>query len=761
MNERAKPISLLAVILIGVFALSGSSLFSIANATYVEGTIAQDTTWSLTDSPYVVSKDTIISSGVTLTLEPGVEVRFGGYFSLIVEGRLLAFGEENNTITFTSNRDQPKAGDWNSTKFVGTELSVLAYCVMEYARSSIAVEDSRVTIENCEISHNSECGVYVTGDTQVTVQKNRISSNGNGISLAGNWASGVSVTENIVMNNSESGIELRADHYGAREILNNVVSGNKRGFWISGKANNTYITRNSIAYNEIGVSYKEGYNHIAEFNDIYGNELGMDVSSDANVNAEHNYWGHESGPYHVSLNPAGEGDPVGGDGVNLDFIFALTAPIGHINMRPTATLLTDKTLVPSNQPVTFIASTSNDDGRVDKYRFDYGDGFSSGWTTLSVFAHEYASPGTYNASVTVLDDFGVWSTNMASEIIDVQNLNAPEVSVTPSHYEVFSGGEVPLTVYTAYGTGALENASITLFAVRSGNLTPSSGLTNSTGHFTTTFVAPNVNETTHVRITARASKAGYAHGSDYVYVTVSKPEFLVAELTAEPAALDSEENSFLTVHVTHNATPVSDVNVTLSSAYGSCSPESGVTDLYGDATFTFTAPQVFAELNFTITATATKTGYADGQDQVELTVNPGTLNVHITAVPYTVEARGEVTVRVYVAYNAQPVADALVTLQSEGGGAFSPVEAMTDSNGDATFTFTAPEVRTESNVTIVATAAKVGYVNGGNLIILTVNPAYGVIGLPPTAILAIVIIVVIVAIVIILLKLNIIYISRE
>jgi len=42
-----------------------------------------------------------------------------------------------------------------------------------------------------------------------------------------------------------------------------------------------------------------------------------------------------------------------------------------------------------------------------------------------------------------------------------------------------------------------------------------------------------------------------------------------------------------------------------------------------------------------------------------------------------------------------------------------------------------------------------------------VNPAYGVIGLPPTAILAIVIIVVIVAIVIILLKLNIIYISRE
>jgi len=760
MNERAKPISLLAVILVGVFALSGSSLFSIGHATYVEGIIAQDTIWSLTDSPYVVSKDIVVSSGVTLTIEPGVEIRFGGDFSLRVEGRLLAYGDENNTITFTSNRDQPKAGDWNATKFVGTELSVLTYCVMQYAKSPIAVEDSMVTIENCELAHNSESGIYVTGDTQVIINKNRISSSKNGIALAGNWTSGVSITENIVMNNSESGIGLRANNYGALVILNNVLSANKRGFLVSGQPS-TYITGNSISYNEIGLFYTAGTNHVAEYNDIYGNELGMDASSDATVNAEHNYWGHESGPYHVSLNPAGEGDPVGGDGLNLDFIFALTAPIGHINTRPTATLLTDKTLVPSNQPVTFIASTSSDDGRVDMYRFDYGDGFSSGWTTLSVFTHEYSSPGTYNASVTVLDDFGVWSTNVASELIDVQNLNSPDVAITPSRYQVFSGGEVPLTVHTTYGTSALENASITLFAVRSGNLTPSSGLTNSTGYFTTTFVAPNVNQTTHVRITARASHAGYAHGSDYIHVTVSKPEFLVAELTAEPTALDSEENSFLTVHVTHNATPVSDVNVTLSSAYGSCSPESGVTDLYGDATFTFTAPQVFAELNFTITATATKTGYADGQDQVELTVSPGTLSVHITAVPYTVEARGEVTVRVYVAYNAQPLADALVTLQSEGGGDLSPVEAMTDSNGDATFTFTAPEVRMESNVTIVATAAKVGYVNGGNLIILTVNPAYGVIGLPPTAILAIVIIVVIVAIVIILLKLNIIYISRE
>ena len=111
MKKRFKLSPLLAVIIVGVFVLAGSPLFSIAGATYVEGLITQDTTWSLTDSPYVVSKDIIVSPGVTLTIEPGVEVRFGGDFSLIVEGSLSAHGEENNTITFTSNKDQAEAGD--------------------------------------------------------------------------------------------------------------------------------------------------------------------------------------------------------------------------------------------------------------------------------------------------------------------------------------------------------------------------------------------------------------------------------------------------------------------------------------------------------------------------------------------------------------------------------------------------------------------------------------------------------------------------
>ncbi|UCC33237.1 MAG: right-handed parallel beta-helix repeat-containing protein [Candidatus Bathyarchaeota archaeon] len=858
MKKWFKLVSLLALIIAGAFTFAGGSLLPATNATYVEGYITRDTTWTLMDSPFVVSKRVVVRPGVTLTIEPGVEVRFGGDFQILVEGRLQACGEENNTIIFTSNRDQPVAGDWNTTSFTGTELSTLEYCVLQYAKHAITVDSSRVTIENCEISNNLESGISITGDNQLTIRDNEIGQNRDGVVLTEDSTTGVNIEDNTIMSNSESGIRLAADNYADLVITNNILSANNNGFLVSGEAS-THITRNSISYNTVGIFYRSGTNHVAEDNDIYGNMLGMDVSTGATVDAEYNYWGHASGPYHESLNPAGEGDPVGGGGADLDFIFWLTAPISHINKRPTARLYTDKTLVSPNQTVTFIATTSSDEGRVDKYRFNFGDGETSGWTTLSILTHQYSSLGSYNASVTVMDDFSVWSNNEARATIDVQNLEPTEVSIAPNHFRVFSEGEVPLTVQVTYGNNTVEDASVNLFAIRSGNLTSSSGLTNSTGHFTTTFVAPNVTRITHVRITATASKSGYAQGSDYMYVTVLPsvlvdltadpvlietettsevtayvtyngqpvaetfvtirsdgggnfsattgttdsngrctfiftapktmtqlnitltaiatkvgyfegigqkeiivaPKVFIVEVIAVPTTISSEETSSLTVYVIRNAVPISEVNITMSAEFGSFSPENGVTDSNGEATFTFTAPQTLTQLNFSITATATKTEYADSEDQVEMTVNPGTLGVYITALPFTVESRDEVTIIVHVAYNVQPIEDVLVTIWSEGGGDFSQNEAMTNSDGEATFTFIAPEVNMESSVAIIATAAKSGYVNGENLIIVTVNPAHGIMGLPPTTILIIVVIIVVIVIVLILLKMKIIYISRE
>ena len=464
------------------FNFTNRTLFTSVNATYVEGPITQDTVWTLVDSPFVVSNDIRVNPGVTLTVEPGVEVKFGGNFSLIISGRLYANGMQK-TITFTSNKEPPEVGDWNAIRFNGIEKSMIMGCFIAYARDGIFVENGDVEIEsstislcrqnginitnselivqNSVIAENQENGICITGNGQITIQNNTIIGNGNGILLTGNEASGVDISRNKISANKQSGIQIDANNHADITIVDNTVSSNDKGFYASSPTN-TYFTNNSISYNNVGFLYDEG-NHAVNYTDIYGNKMGMNVLSNAIVNAEYNYWGDPSGPYHKSLNPNGKGNPVGGNGINLDFIFFLAKPIGIINSRPTATLLTDKIWVRPNEDVMFFATNSFDnDGRVDRYFFDFGDGSNSGWTTLSIFAHKYSSPRTCYPNLTVMDDYGVVS-NSVNATMYVQDLPSLHVSVDLSNSMVHEGEQVSITVYVTDGTAAVENATVTLF----------------------------------------------------------------------------------------------------------------------------------------------------------------------------------------------------------------------------------------------------------------------------------------------------------
>jgi hypothetical protein len=124
-----------------------------------------------------------------------------------------------------------------------------------------------------------------------------------------------------------------AHAYADVTVLGNILSANPKGIFVSGVAA-TNVTRNSISFSDIGVLYEQATDNLANYNDIYTNTHGMNVSLGAAVNAENNYWGDASGPYHTSLNPSGVGNSVNGNGVNLDFIPFLTAPNGYVTERP-------------------------------------------------------------------------------------------------------------------------------------------------------------------------------------------------------------------------------------------------------------------------------------------------------------------------------------------------------------------------------------------------------------------------------------------
>jgi parallel beta-helix repeat protein len=726
-----------------IFSFANITLFPVVKATYVEGFITRDTIWTLVDSPFIISNETIVCANVTLTIEPGVEVRFGGFFNVTIEGKLVAEGAKDKKIRFTSNEPEPTAGAWGTLWFNSIQESSLSHCIIEYGLNGITVEnghiniqestirqnsengvailDGYVHIENCEVLNNTIGGIFVSGNSQVSVQNNFIGGNRDGIILNGALISEIRITQNQISFNQHGGILCAAETYSNTIIMNNTVSQNHYGFCISSDAV-TNITRNYILDNHVGIMYESGTGHQSHFNDIIGNDLGMDVSSTASVDATYNYWGSASGPYHRTLNPRGKGNPVGGDGVNLDFIFFLTHSIDYNNAPPTAILWTDKVWVPPNQPVTFVGADSYDDGQVTYYLFNFGDGNSSGWTTLSLFTYNYSSIGTYSADLKVIDDFNTTS-NIASTQITVVNLPPLEVSISLSNYTVEYNEEVSITVYVSYGMSGVGNANVTLFSVKDGTFTPQSGLTNSSGYFTALFKAPNVTEVTDVRIIARASKLSYTDGSVYDYLKVIPP--LRVQVNAEPPILKSEETATVTVQVMDSfEIPVANVSLTLSAENGDLSAITGVTDLNGMAIFNFTAFQTLTQMNATIFVTATKTGYGRGQGLCIIPVEPKVLFVEVTADPVIIISEGSSLIRTHVTCDSIPISDVTVTISSDVGGNFSSISEITDLNGDAAFLFTAPQttVRNGLNATIIISAVKIGYVEGEGYTVITILP---------------------------------------
>ncbi|MDH7485421.1 MAG: DUF11 domain-containing protein [Anaerolineae bacterium] len=131
------------------------------------GPISADTVWRAAQSPYYVAGDLTIEEGVTLTIEPGVEVRFFPWdalasgvdpekVELIVEGTLVADGEPEGLITFTSATSRPAGGDWYGIRFSdsstdwGSSGCILDHTVIRYASVGISIDAASPMI-----SHNA------------------------------------------------------------------------------------------------------------------------------------------------------------------------------------------------------------------------------------------------------------------------------------------------------------------------------------------------------------------------------------------------------------------------------------------------------------------------------------------------------------------------------------------------------------------------------------------------------------------------------
>jgi hypothetical protein len=295
----------------------------------------------------------------------------------------------------------------------------------------------------------------------------------------------------------------------------------------------------------------------------------------------------------------------------------------------------------------------------------------------------------------------------------------------------------------------------------SGRLSSETAVTNSSGSVSLVFTAPQTTMPLNVSITAIATKDDYMNGMGQTIIGVA-PKVLAVQIIAEPNVTISDGKVNVTVHVEYETIPIGEASITIGAENGNFSTVTGLTDGDGNVKFIFTAPQVNQQSNITITAEATKTGYAEGQGQLKITVNPKTFNIQISALNVESGEPADVTVNVTCKEDATAVADAMVTILSSDGS-FSIANKTTGPTGICTFIFNAPQTTVQLPVNITAIVTKKGYVDGTNQTVITVNPktAQAEGGWPITTLLLIIIPIIIVVVIVILVKLKIIVFSAE
>lgn len=266
-------------------------LFEVVNAqTNVSGPITANTIWSPVNGPYIVVGNTLVQEGVTLTIEPDVTVKFENGISLQVDGELIAIGDIDMPVVFTSASSSPVPGDWGFIAFSNTSTdaefdaegnylsgSILEYCVIEYAGGStynfgaVIIDNALPYMFRCIIHDNNASGIYgINLPGTLRIRQNLITDNdaptGGGINV---WGGYVIIEGNTILGNNAlssyggGGIFATSN---TTEIINNLIEGNTSiGYGAGGGGGGIYIrdgssiiTKNIIRYNVLNSNFSAG-----------------------------------------------------------------------------------------------------------------------------------------------------------------------------------------------------------------------------------------------------------------------------------------------------------------------------------------------------------------------------------------------------------------------------------------------------------------------------------------------------------------------
>jgi hypothetical protein len=310
-----------------------------SSSTFVGGYISENTTWTLKGSPYIVVEDVVVEPNISLTIEPGVTIRFRSGKNLVIDGFLYAIGNSTHRILFTSDSKYPNPGDWGAIMLRRSESKhLMEWVIVEYADKGIHIKFGLVTIKNSIFRWNN-IGLYASDAGNIKAQETLIINNVlsgvhtdwfdcsiyldkvkvlyNGVGLD-TYRGHFDMNNSIIAKNKGYGIYLPCGFGGFRNIYiyNSTISENL-GYGIYAQSwcwQPTYIIGCTITDNTLSGIYREAgqwgvyiYNCTisrnkdsgirglisgASYNNIFKNSpYDFKNEESGDVNATYNWWG--------------------------------------------------------------------------------------------------------------------------------------------------------------------------------------------------------------------------------------------------------------------------------------------------------------------------------------------------------------------------------------------------------------------------------------------------------------------------------------
>lgn len=224
-------------------------------------------TWTPADNNYIVTCDIQVLGGTTLTIQPGVMVKFNLGTSLRVDGELIAQG-----ATFTTNDPTPAKGDWGHIWFTTTSVDATFNANGDYVSGS-KIQGSSVDWGGGVSGTIGE--VEVSGASPFLDSNTIRNSSTRGIYAVGRSSSGkVNIRGNSVTNNGSGGIYVSAGY-----VFNNTISNNYQYYASGSDGGGIYATNSTLESNLVtnNTAARYGGGIYASGSDLTGNTVSGNI----------------------------------------------------------------------------------------------------------------------------------------------------------------------------------------------------------------------------------------------------------------------------------------------------------------------------------------------------------------------------------------------------------------------------------------------------------------------------------------------------